>query len=403
MSEDRVSGVPSANARRAQMQKLQQLQKAQNILARQMLAKRTMIENAESALFNAMYMLKDAESLEKRRKHELREKHSATAQADEDTDTPHIEATAKIAENFANKNDELKKQALLGLRVAISSEDSPEEVLAKVLKSYPDKYLADEAFDFLETSTDPTSKMGQAIRRARILLNERFGREVRAGRNMNVEAQEFSKQGMGTATSLRGLYQDITGNPREPLTLFEELIENFSFDRMKTVLQFILHSIGSDLKAKGPSISRFELQRLLTDARSMQAILGVYRFFFSRMSLIQRQFDQEDLAYPKRITFELLAKLFVKMLAERYPSIDKVLRLATSLGISDELIAQMIVFSQYRDAIRSVSPKLFKSDRHRQDLLNTLIETLSEIDDLLDEEEEEDEDDDKPVNEVNNE
>ena len=265
-----------------------------------------------------------------------------------------------------------------------------------MLLSYPDHYLADEAFEFLTQTTDPNTKIGTNLRKAREILNDRFGREVKAGRNINNEAKEFAKQGLGTAGSLRDLYRDITGNPREPITLFEELTESFTFDKMKAVLEFMLHSLGSDMKAKGPSIAPAELQRLFSEVRSMQAVLGVYRFFFQRMNLIQGQFARENLSFPKQLTFDLLAKTLVKLLGERYPSPDKILKFSSLLGISEEVLAQVIIYTQFRDAMRGISPRLFKSDKHRQDLLMVLIETISELDDLLeDDEDEEDEKDEK--------
>ena len=150
------------------------------------------------------------------------------------------------------------------------------------------------------------------------------------------------------------------------------------------------------MKSKGPSISKEELIRLFAETRTMQAILGIYRFFYSRMNLIKESMSRENLKSPKKMTFELLAKLFTKFVQERYPSPDKVLRLASELGIDAEIIAQIIIFTQYRDAIRGVSPKLFRSNKHRQDLLMSLIETISELDDLLEEEDEDEDEDELP-------
>ena len=79
----------------------------------------------------------------------------------------------------------------------------------------------------------------------------------------------------------------------------------------------------------------------------------------------------------------------MKLLQERYPSPDKIIKLSFVLGISEEVAAQIVIFTQYRDALRHISPKLFKSERHRQDLLMTLIETLSDLEDELEDEEEE--------------
>ena len=262
----------------------------------------------------------------------------------------------------------------------------------KVLKAYPDQYLADDALEFLVSTTPQNSTIGRKLYEARSELNNIYSREIKAGRNINEEAREFSAKGLGSPTALRDLYRDITGNPRSPTDLFEELNKQFNFEELGTVMKFILHSLGSDMKSRGPSIPRQELQRLFTGSRTMQAILGIYKFFQSRMSLIGGQFNKEELDLPPRLTYELLAKQFVKMIVERYPSADKILKLAVMLGISDEELAQIIIFTQYRDGIRAVSPRLFKSEKQRQDILLALLDTLSELEDMLDEDEEEEDD-----------
>jgi type III secretion protein W len=121
--------------------------------------------------------------------------------------------------------------------------------------------------------------LGKNIRKARMLLNERHEREVKSGRNINEVAKEFAQQGLGTTGSLRDLYREVTKEQKDPATLFDQLNEAYDFNNMKKVLAFLLHSLGSDMKSKGPSIPNSELARLFSETRTMQAILGIYRFF----------------------------------------------------------------------------------------------------------------------------
>jgi len=111
------------------------------------------------------------------------------------------------------------------------------------------------------------------------------------------------------------------------------------------------------------------------------------------MKLVYSSFDREGLSMTSRVTFELLAKLFVKFLMERYPSAEKVLQLGMQMGLSDELIAEMIIFTQMRDAVRQVAPRLFRNEQHRQDVLMTFIEALEDLEDKMEEEEEDEEKD----------
>lgn len=291
------------------------------------------------------------------------------------------------AAQFQERNFELKSKTLLILQGRLSQTDTPESILAKVLEVYPDYSLADEALEFLFETTGGALKTNIGI--AREALNNAYGREVRAGRNMGIQAREFSEQGLGSPTALRDMYRDITGNPRDAHKLFDELFSQYTYDKMKTVIDFLLHSLGSDLKAKGPSISRPELQLLVDDARTMQAILGVFRFFQSRMGLIQNQFASNGLAVPTRVNFEILSRAFLHLLQEKYISPDKILTIGRDLGLTEETIAQIIVLMQMRDGIRQVAPRLYRNPAHRQETLMAFIEALEELEEKWEDEEEE--------------
>ncbi|MBM3184107.1 MAG: hypothetical protein FJZ64_02230, partial [Chlamydiae bacterium] len=268
----------------------------------------------------------------------------------------------------------------------ITADDSPEDVLLKVTAVYADPALADEALDFLLETADPTTKT--VIQLAKDKLNSTFDREIKAGRNMGIQSRTFSEVGLGSPTSLRDMYRDITGTPRDPLILFNELAEKFRFEKMKSVLHFLLHSLGADLKAKGPSIPRGELKRLIDETRSLQGILGVFRYFQSRMKLIQKQFSSYDLVLPARIDFEVLARLFVRILAERYVNPEKILQTARFLGIEEEIAAQIVVFSHMRDGIRQITPRYFRDPRHKDELWKAYIDAIEKLEDELEEEEE---------------
>jgi type III secretion protein W len=349
-------------------------------------------ESSELDVFNPTLMARRFEALESKLKKRGKEEESERAEKkDKIVEIRRIEA---VSERFQRQNFELQSRILLLLRTRITEQDTMEEILRKVLETYPDLSLADEALEFLLETTEE-GNLKKKIADARRNLNQRYEREIRAGRNMGLQAREFSKQGLGNPTALRDIYRDLTGNPREPPVLFEELSKQFTYSKMKAVIDFILHALGSDLKSKGPSISRGELHRLMSEARTLQAILGIYRFFKSRMKMIGSSFLRNGLAVPSRLNFEFLASLFVKFLQERYPSPEKAFFLAGQLGISEELLAQIIIITQMRDAVRQVAPKLFKSDQHRQDILLAFMDALEDIDERLEEEEEEEEEQEK--------
>jgi type III secretion protein W len=335
--------------------------------------------------WNPLVFAKAFQDLARRVREKSRQEEASKADSQEEDFA--IEKIQEIADDYQEKNPELFARTLMVLRSRLRAQDSLEEILRKVRETYTDLSLADEALDFLLETADRANR--EKIEQAKAELHRLYDREIKAGRNINAQAREFSAQGLGSPTALRDLYRGVIGNPRDANTLFNELTTAFSYEKMKAVIDFMLHSLGADMKAKGPSIARAELQRLTSETRNMQAILGVFRFFKSRMTLVMSSFERQGLVLPERITFELLGKLLVRFLQERYPSVDKALQLSQQMGISGETLAQIIIYLQLRDAMRQVSPRLFKDERQRQEMLLCFMETLEELDEELEEEEEE--------------
>lgn len=198
------------------------------------------------------------------------------------------------ASKYEQKNPELKAKVLVLLREKIKPGDTEEEILAKLEEFYSDPSLADEALEYLLDTTE--GELHQTVLKAKDMLNESKGREITAGRNIQSQAQAAAEKGLGSPTTMRDMYRDMTGNPRDAQTLFSELSEKYAFKELTKVINFLFHSLGADMKAKGPSIPRGELSNLIAEVRTLQAIMGVYRFFKGRMDLVAKQFNHADKA-----------------------------------------------------------------------------------------------------------
>ena len=246
--------------------------------------------------WNPMALARNFQTLEKRAREKGRSDEAKQERTDEDQEITAVEELQAISEQYQRKNPELQARTLLSLRVRITLRDSVEDIIRKLRDAYTDLALVDEALDFLLETADPA--MRSLLEQAKAELNRLYAREIRSGRNISSQARNFSSQGLGSPTALRDLYRNITGVQRDANTLYQELSNQFPFEKMKVVIDFVLHSLGADIKSKGPSIPREELQKYLTETRNMQAILGVYRYFFSRMRLIASSFDRQGMMLP---------------------------------------------------------------------------------------------------------
>ena len=66
---------------------------------------------------------------------------------------------------------------------------------------------------------------------------------------------------------------------------------------------------------------------------------------------------------------------------------EKILQAARQLGISEEAIAQIIVFTQMREALKQISPRYFRNPKQRDELFQIFLKTLEELEAELEEEE----------------
>ncbi|MEZ5314623.1 MAG: type III secretion system gatekeeper subunit SctW [Chlamydiales bacterium] len=290
-----------------------------------------------------------------------------------------------LAQSYYQRNAELPPDRLRTLLKTLKHGQTPEEILDDVMEKFPDVTLADEALKYLEQETK--NDLQSSVRLARELLNKLNEREIIAGRNIDTVAKSFHRKGIGNSpTELRELYRDITGNPRDHNTLFSELSNHYSFDQLKLVVAFLLKGLVYDLKSKGPSIQQAELMRLMTDTRNLQSILWVYFFFKSRMKLINSLYGAYEIHKDNLLNFEVLAQQFIKLVEERYPSVLKLLKQLEAFGSLEDL-EKIIILMQYRDGIRQLSPRLYKSLRHRQNLLLIILEAIENLEEEIHEEE----------------
>lgn len=156
-----------------------------------------------------------------------------------------IEQFQEISENYQRKNPQLQGRTLLSLQARISLQDTVEEVLRKLWEIYSDRALADKVLDFLIQIAGP--EMHKLLEKTKAELGRLNERDIKAGRNMGAQARNFSSHGLGSPTALQDLYRNIISNPRDANTLFQELSSNYPFEKMKFVIDFVLHSLGAEV------------------------------------------------------------------------------------------------------------------------------------------------------------
>ncbi len=341
-------------------------------------------EWGDNAFNNPLTIMRRFERLDEK----LRAKKNGTEQSKStDEESALIEDISEAAEALEQQHPDLSSEDLIDLFLALHRGVTEDELLGLAKEKLKDPTLIDTALDFLTENSKGKEKT--VAKRAKEELLLQSGREVSAGHNIGGSAYQFAEEGLGTATMLRELYRELTSKERSALQIFQELFSLYKFDRVLQGIAFLLASLGLDLNAKGPSIDPAQLKSILTDCQKLQGIVGVYAFFNRRMSLLKAEFERYGLELPKELNFESLSRTFLRILEDKYPSIKNLFAALKSLGLGEELIAQMLILGQNRDALRHTSRRLYRDEKHRQDLMKALEEAAEEIEDLLDQEDKE--------------
>ncbi len=295
-----------------------------------------------------------------------------------------VASTEESAARFQKRNPELNEKVLVLLWQRVQGAETEDEVLDIVQEFFPDPSLADEALEFL-IATEPEQARRAMIERARDKLHKRYEKEIRAGKNISTIARAFAGQGLRTPASLRALYRHILDHPQDPTELFEYLASQFLYDELKEVIKFLVHSLNADLKALRPSLEPAELRLYMAQCRVLSAILGVYFFFIKNQRSLISQFERYGLPYPREVTFEILSRIFCRLVDDRYPNALKVLGLGPQLHVSNQVSGQLIFFYLFNRAINEVAPRLFRTEQSKEMLRKAFIEATEKLEDQISE------------------
>ncbi|MFZ4099872.1 MAG: HrpJ domain-containing protein [Chlamydiia bacterium] len=317
----------------------------------------------------------------------VRSTKAGQANPDEKVVAEAVEAVSEVddaSSRFHDRNPELLKNSLELLHARCQSAETAEEILEIVQEFYADPSLADEAMIFLaETTTNAVKRA--LVEEARSILNKRYEKEIRSGRNIQSTVQKYAASGLDQPSSLRSLYRDVVDTHREPAQLFEELAKRFTYDELKQVIKFLIHCLNNELKDSVLRPERNDIVHLMGECRVLSAILGVYYFFASRQKELLRQFTTYGLKASKELYFENLARMYCRFVDDRYPIAEKVLQSADKLMLAGNLVGQTLVFNLFEQAVDFTAPRLYRTPQAREDLQKAFQKAVEMVDAQLEE------------------
>lgn len=279
-----------------------------------------------------------------------------------------------LSQQYQEENQELDADVLNKLKNKVSENSTPEDILSLVEASFSDPVLAFSSLEFLSASTK-SPKLQQAIQQAKDSYQQKHLQAIKGGKNVLFASQEFGSQLQVSPSSLRSLYLNVTTSILSSNELFTLLSSQYTREEQKTVSSFLLQGMSSDLKSEGPSIDPTKLQVLMSEIKSLQAVLNLYSFFQDSMPRLSLMMKSDNVALPKDVTYETLAKTFQAIVMDKFPTHTKIQRAVQEISGGDPDIMSNILNLFYQ-ALTQSSPRLFASAEQRQQLGLTIANTL---------------------------
>lgn len=231
------------------------------------------------------------------------------------------------------------KKDLLAPLESITAGDSQDVVLTKLRNAYPHPNLINQALDKLLERPNVTGVLRKEIGLAKDTLVNNFKLEI--GKVASANLGTMQKAGLAQSVAeVSTMYSDLKSKTWEAQTLFVE-IQKMSYKQQIAYLTTMESMIGKELK-EGPSIEHAKLHDLFSQVRVLQAIFFVYRICQNQMNFLQSKFAADGLPFPPGLTHETLARELMKLIAERYPSPEKVDQLCKNLGITADTFRSLL-------------------------------------------------------------
>ncbi len=230
--------------------------------------------------------------------------------------------------------------------------------------------ILEQAFGSGETSA------ADIVRRAKTLLMQEKGAEVRAGVNLaaEVNARASTPEEM---QSLRDLYRSETIGFTTPQQCFRSLMAARGPEGLKNAIDFLLAGCGADLQSPSPSQSPEELRRITLDLQCVQVLQTVLEKFDGLRERMGTQFAEKCLMDAAQMTGRT-----VDLTERQYVESSEIAAFIGACGMS-KLLARMDFARELVRLFRMLSPRMFAREGDRARLVDAAQEHL---DGLIEEE-----------------
>lgn len=280
-------------------------------------------------------------------------------------------------------NSEYAARMLRMLRNAMASNRNfgPLDLLRELGRGSTDPSHQFAMLELLELSLgSDEGDLRTLIRQARQQLENAKGPEIRAGINL---AQEVNARASTPAEmqNLREMYRSEVVGFTTPQDCFRSLLSARGPGGIADAIAFLISGCGKDLKSALPSLEKEALSRILTDLQCVQVLNTVMDKLTLLSGRMAKQFGEMCLLNGEQMTGRVL-----DFTEETFVPSSSIAAFIGECGIK-KLLAQLDFATELTKLFRQLSPRLFRKESDRKQLIDSTQEHLDGLITLEEEEE----------------
>ncbi len=226
------------------------------------------------------------------------------------------------------------------------------------------------ALGVLEEFSGDEPTLQRLAHEAKETLTSEAAPSIRAGLNTSTVAQEYAEKGLGHPQELRDFYRETILHYEGITETFQGLQHRFPDTSLPEAIAYLIHAVGSDLHARGPSLDTEELRAILNDLYQLESLATLYQSCDQLLRKVSQGFHLNPALGPRELVGEIIALKDKQWLSE-----NDILGLVTRTGVQEPSVR--IYFLQgLLGVLRHASLKLFPSDETRAFLITKTQEAL---------------------------
>ena len=256
---------------------------------------------------------------------------------------------------------------------ATGTQMSERELLKELARGSTDPSAQFAMLDILEQAFgEGEGDMLELVRRAKAMLTQERGPEIRAGINLaeEVNARATTPEEM---RELRDMYRSEVVGFTKPQECFRSLLAARGADGIRDAIDFLIAGCGADLQSSAPSLEAAALGRILTDLQCVSVLQTVLEALTALGVRMDKQFGEKCLMDGEQMSGRVLD--FTEQAFVASPGIAAFI---SDCGIR-KLLARMDFARELTELFRKLSPRLFEREGDRQKLVDAAQEHLDEL------------------------